>query len=86
MLCDISVEALVPRGAGVELAPLVEKTRRCSPTSQVVDALRRPLLRLPESDAALLENALHQLDLTSGDAARSMRPAGGGVPPLTASS
>jgi hypothetical protein len=56
--CDLLVESLVPWGAGVELQPLVERLDAFPDPKAWSIRLRRPLLRLPAQDAALLRSRL----------------------------
>jgi hypothetical protein len=59
--CRLLVESLVPRGAGVELQPLVERLDAFPDSKTWSIRLRRPLLRLPAQDAALLGSRLAPL-------------------------
>jgi hypothetical protein len=59
--CDLRVESLAPWGGGVELRPLVERLEAFPDAGSWSVRLRRPLVRLPESDAELLKFALAPL-------------------------
>ena len=62
---DLSIELLVPRGAGVELAPLVGKMPSTFPNAKAWSAvLRRALVPVADGDARLI---LAQLDVPSPD-------------------
>ncbi|MFD0904397.1 hypothetical protein [Actinomadura sediminis] len=56
--CDLRIDRLAPWGGGVELRPLVERLAAFPDARSWSVRLRRPLLHLPEDDAALLRNAL----------------------------
>lgn len=56
--CDIKIHDLAPWGSGVELAPLLSRME-VFPVPQVWSSkLRRPMLRIPPADAALLREEL----------------------------
>jgi hypothetical protein len=56
--CAIAVESLVPWGQGVELQPLVDRLAAFPNVKASSIQLRRPLLRLPHSDAELIRERL----------------------------
>jgi hypothetical protein len=59
--CELRVESLAPWGQGVELRPLVERLDAFPDPRSWSVHLRRPLLRLPKSDADFLLDALRPL-------------------------
>ncbi|MET8007917.1 hypothetical protein [Nonomuraea glycinis] len=66
--CKIDVHKLAPWGAGVELVPLLARME-VFPVPQVWSAkLRRPMLRIPASDAALLREELSPWSTTRDEA------------------
>jgi hypothetical protein len=56
--CDLLVESLVAWGGGVELQPLIDRLAAFPNSKTWSIQLRRPLLRLPAQDAALLRSRL----------------------------
>jgi hypothetical protein len=53
---DLEIESLVPRGAGVELAPLIPKLRKSFPNPRAWSArLRRALVPVSSPDAVTIE-------------------------------
>jgi hypothetical protein len=58
--CRIDVCSLAPWGQGVELQPLVEQLAAFPNSKAWSTYLRRPLLHLPESDAAILKDRLKE--------------------------
>ncbi|MBE1537345.1 hypothetical protein [Actinomadura algeriensis] len=56
--CDLRIDSLAPWGGGVELRPLVDRLAAFPDARSWSVRLRRPLLHLPEPDAALLRSAL----------------------------
>lgn len=59
--CGLRVDRLAPWGSGVELQPLVSELAAFPDPASWSIMLRRALLRLPESDAALLRDRLDPL-------------------------
>jgi hypothetical protein len=71
---ELAIEQLVPRGAGVELAPLIPKLRESLPNARAWSArLRRTLVPVSGRDAATLLRALPS-SYGSIDEARSTYP------------
>jgi hypothetical protein len=81
---DFALEELVPRDAGVELAPLVPLLRESFPNERTWSArVRRALVPLAARDATRLERALTPLTAPVADAI-STYPPGTGSPPAGA--
>jgi hypothetical protein len=59
--CDLQITGVVPYPDGVELAPLVGSLDAFPNTSAWSVYLRRPLLRLSEGDATLLDRVLNPM-------------------------
>lgn len=59
--CRLEVDGVVPYPGGVELAPLVPRLAAFPNPASWSIYLRRPLLRLPAQDVALLTERLHPL-------------------------
>lgn len=59
--CDLRIDRLAPWGSGVELQPLVARLGAFPNPAAWSIMLRRALLRLPASDAALLRGLLDPL-------------------------
>jgi len=65
--CDLTIEGVVPFPGGVELQPLVDQLGAFPKPEAWSAYMRRPLLRLPSADAAVLRRRLRSL-MAEGDA------------------
>ena len=69
---DLEIELLVPRGDGVELAPLIPKLRESFPNPRAWSArLRQALVPISTRDAVTIERALQEQGHAETDKALS---------------
>ena len=73
--CELSVQSLAPYPQGVELQPLVAKLAAFPNPDTWSIYLRRALLRLPPTDARLLDRELRPLATTRAAALATYQPA-----------